>query len=407
MKTVSSDRLRAARVLRYRKSGEVAELLQWTPSKYTRAEQGQGLTVTDEQFELLQTYLDFPAGFLTAPPPPALAPSELLFKTPKSTSVAERRYLAEFARVSGEVVQWLDDRHRLPPPRLPMLPVTTHVVDAARSVRDALAVGPSTPIPDLMLRVERAGVPVIIRGHKPDEHIEDRGSQTDDSSPRERHQGYSAFVGEHRERPLILIRGGLSWERTRWVTGHEVGHVVLHGGLTNVLDAHEDQASLFSSELLAPIDVLRDELPRHITLAGLVSVKMRWGISLGALIRHLHSNELVDATRKETLQSQLYRRVNPATGHTWSRYEPGHDERQVESPKLLRTWAERTLRTAAPGALAAMSQMWPADVFQALVGTLNEGADRQVRSRSKAHPGTPASGTETVVSLASWRKRAI
>lgn len=92
-----------------------------------------------------------------------------------------------------------------------------------------------------------------------------------------------------------------SWERTRWTVAHELGHIALHHG---VLDgAAELTASMFASELLAPAEVLANELPAHVTLRELVPLKLRWGISIGALILHLRRHELIAPARAETLEA--------------------------------------------------------------------------------------------------------
>lgn len=59
-------------------------------------------------------------------------------------------------------------------------------------------------------------------------------------------------MGEFRERPLIVLRELDSWERTRWTLAHELGHLILHTNVAELTDDHEDQASRFASEFLAP-----------------------------------------------------------------------------------------------------------------------------------------------------------
>ena len=112
------------------------------------------------------------------------------------------------------------------------------------------------------------------------------------------------------------MRAVSSWERTRWTLAHEVGHVLLHhNGLRS---GAEEEAGRFASELLAPIASIREELPGSITLSALRAIKSRWGISMGALVRHLYVNKLISDERWRTLQRQLYTRKNQETGSACS-----------------------------------------------------------------------------------------
>jgi hypothetical protein len=200
---VYGDRIRAARVLRSMKAIDLAEALHWPPSRQTIVEQSDIVKLDTAAIEILINKLEFPEAFFTTRPSPELTPRDLLFRAPKAITKRETGYLAEFARLSGEVLAWLDTYHRLPPVMLPSLPSETLVAEAARQARDALGLPRDQPIANLTFRVERAGVPVIAR------------SPTWAGLP-EKHVGYSTRVGDHRERPLTILRAQESWERTRW-----------------------------------------------------------------------------------------------------------------------------------------------------------------------------------------------
>ncbi len=144
---------------------------------------------------------------------------------------------------------------------------------------------------------------------------------------------------------------------------HEIGHVVLHRpAVPNDGDAAEETANRFANELLAPVEVIRDELPSTVTLFSLLDMKAKWGISLGALISHLYANSLITSQRRDTLRAQLYARPNPQTGTTYGVHEPGWSDREPERPSMLRHWLERTVGTAQPEVVAALSGTWPADL---------------------------------------------
>ncbi|WP_203926281.1 ImmA/IrrE family metallo-endopeptidase [Virgisporangium ochraceum] len=378
------------------KSSEVATKLGWPASKQTRLEYSERAFLDPEQLAIISSLLQFPEKYFLEPPPPPVTIDDLLFRAPVATPKKEKAYLAEFARAVGEVLEWLDGRHRLPAVKIPTLPADTSMAEAGKEVRRALSLPDDQPIPHLIHLMERAGVPVIVRGNIQRMAIHDPEDLALDAVT-EKHLGYSTRVGEHADRPVTVLRANPSWERVRWTVAHELGHITLHSrGLT---PDSENQASAFASELLAPASAVRKELPAHVTLASLTEVKLRWGISLGALITHLHANNLVDAERFETLRRQLYTRMNSATGRSWGRDEPGWDAREIERPRLLVTWMERCLGIAVPHAVAQMSGIWPAD----LVASMISGQRPKVNQPESVGPPTPK--PDNVISLDRWRLR--
>jgi Zn-dependent peptidase ImmA (M78 family) len=397
--TVYGDRVRTARVLRGWKSVELAEAMRWVPSRQTTIEQSETVQLEATVLSFLAEKLEFPGQFFTSQPPPGLAPNELLFRAPVATTKREKTYLAEFARSVGEVLAWLDTYHRLPPVRLPTLDPNTPVADAAAQTREALGIPLGQPIGNLTHRLERGGLPIVVRNPAAREKL--APTSTAEVALTERHLGYSARVGEHRDRPVTILRAHESWERTRWTIAHEAAHVVLHG---SALPRNaEDQASAFASELLAPTGCLRDEMPKHVTLASLTEIKLRWGISLGALILHLFAHDLINDERKKTLQRQLYVRVNPETGRSWGKDEPGMHARSVEQPTLIATWMQRCLGGTAPSLIAALSGLWPADLLAQVISgqrTQPQGVNKD-KSDREGRPGKTA-----VINLQEWRQRA-
>ncbi len=354
--TIYGDRLRQARVLRQVPSGKLAEALGYTPSTITRWESSDQVQVDDMRLRALVNHLAFPKGFFCARPTAPVLDDDVLFRAPKSTPKREKAYLREFARLAGELLHWVESKRSLPPLLLPTLRGEADVVAAARDTRRALGCLPDGPIKSLTHAVERAGVPVLRRPIRGDDE-DVPGTNT------ERHLGYTTWVGDFWDRPIIITRGVPSWERTRWTVAHEIGHVVLHRpAVPNDGDAAEETANRFANELLAPVEVIRDELPSTVTLFSLLDMKAKWGISLGALISHLFANGLITSQRRDTLRAQLYARPNPQTGTTYGVHEPGWSDREPERPSMLRHWLERTVGTAQPEVVAALSGTWPADL---------------------------------------------
>ncbi len=358
---------------------DVASALGWPPSRQTIFEQASVTHIHDRLLTALARELNFPEEFFTAPPSPPLPPEDILFRAPAATTKREKAYLAEFARIAGDVLFWLDSYSKLPPVKLPTVTPGTSVAEAARLTREAMGVEPDRPIGHLTHQMERSGIPIIVRG-------------TSNTALPEKHLGYSTRVGHHRERPLSVLQAQESWERTRWTLAHEAGHLVLHGSL--LPENAEEQAHDFAGQLLAPVEVIRGELPRFVTLAGLTEIKLRWGLSIGSLIQHLSRHGLISDERKETLRRQLYTRINPDTGRTWGRDEPGWNLREVERPSLITHWMRRSIGGSAPNLVAALSKTWPADII-AMMTSHQRTVGEQAEAVPARAAGRPAGSSKT------------
>jgi transcriptional regulator with XRE-family HTH domain len=382
---IFGDRLRQARTLRQRKAADLADLLDCSVPTLSKWEHANTVDVSQRQLSLLAEILRFSPSFFTARPSPPLADNELLFKAPKAMLKREVAWLREFVRLVSELLDWLDDRRHLPPVQIRFKSRDCiDLPEAAQELRSALGLPVAAPVDYLTHAAELAGVVVAVRRRG----LVDGGiwaSPDDEPDPdiSELHEGCSTWVGEFRERPLVVMRGVTGWEKTRWVLAHELGHITLHAGRMPVSDEAEEQASRFASELLAPIEEIARELPRVVTLAALLDLKFKWGISLAALIRHLHSNGVITDQRKKTLYQQLYTRRNPETGRSYGATEPGWDKSTPERPQLISAWLQHITGSLTPEAISRATRIFPADLLASILneqrptaGTTRNGATR-------------------------------
>jgi transcriptional regulator with XRE-family HTH domain len=389
--TIFGDRLHQARTLRQRKLADVADLLDCSVPTLSKWEHARTVEVTDRQLSLLADTFKFSQAFFLTHPPAPLTDADLLFKAPKGMLKREVAWLREFVRLLSELLDWLDDQRHLPPVKIRSLSRDhMNIPQATRELRTALGFGPTQPIEDLTHAAERAGVVVAVRRRGQADGgpwISQAGEFSPDTDPdiNERHEGCSTWVGEFRERPLVLMRGVTEWDKTRWVLAHELGHLSLHAGRMPVSDEAEEQASRFASELLAPIDEIAKTLPRVVTLATLMDLKLQWGISLVALVRHLHNNGVISDQRKQTLYRQLYTRKNPETGRSYGATEPGWEKYAPERPALISAWIQYVTGTLVPEAVSMTANTFPPDLLASVLNEQRNGSGNARGAAARRH----------------------
>ncbi len=384
---VYGARVRQARVLRRMTSTSMLSEMGWKGARQTRLEQSEVTEMADEDFARLVSALGFPRAFFTTSAGSRVSASDLLFRAPKATTLTEKEYLAQFSAVVGDYLDTLDGQHQLPQVRLPAkVGRAGGIALAAAQARESLGMAADQPISYLTHDLERAGVVVVVRADRTptgEQWPQDRAETLPD-----RHLGYSCWTGAFSDRPLIVLRKLDSWERVRWTLAHELAHLCLHNG--EITDGMEEEANRFACEFLAPHEVIAEQLPAHLTLHSLLDIKLRWGISIGALVMHLHSNGLIDEHRFQMLRRQLYTRKNPVTGTTWGRMEPGWEEREPERPRLLSRWTDRSFGTVHPGMLASMGLMLPRDVLEEMLLEQRQAPSPALAAQAATRAASPA-----------------
>jgi Zn-dependent peptidase ImmA (M78 family) len=137
-------------------------------------------------------------------------------------------------------------------------------------------------------------------------------------------------------RPYIIVgtdKG--SSARWRFDLAHELGHLLLHRGVTKtqwntpeLFKRIEDQAHRFAGAFLLPLESFSEEL-YSADLNVMRSLKIRWGVSIQLMIMRARQTELINEQTARNLWINLSRRG-------WRRCEPFDEETLPEEPRTLR-----------------------------------------------------------------------
>jgi Zn-dependent peptidase ImmA (M78 family)/transcriptional regulator with XRE-family HTH domain len=215
----------------------------------------------------------------------------------------------QWARLVLEEYERLQLRGSVIPVKLTRLPGIPPR-DAAGTVRALLGFGSDTPLPYLVLAIERMGVLMLGLPYSA--------------------AALDAFCAWRGTNPVIAVLTGVPGDRLRWSVAHELGHLVMHERGERGKDV-EAQADEFAAELLTPSTAIANAMPTAITLNSLTMLKTQWGVSIKSLIRRARELDFVDQDRAISLYKQV-------SARGWNKSEPGYVPR--EKPRAFRKLAE-------------------------------------------------------------------
>ena len=279
------------------------------------------------QFDVLiklALVLNVPRAFLLRPP--SQPDVDNLFYRSMSGSTktdrlkARRRYIW-----LKEMTSYLRGFVRFPPVRVPAIDIPDElgaidvnvIESAADQTRKVWGLG-NGPISDVTLLLENNGV-IVSKVTLGTMYMD----------------GFSGWDAPSNTPYIILGDDKGSAVRSRFDIAHELGHLILHRGLspqcihdpinTKLI---ESQAHRFAGAFLLPSDTFSEDL-YVISLDSLKALKSKWLVSIGAMLYRAQDLNLTTDGQYKKLQVNLNRR-------RWRQWEPLDDELVPECPRLLR-----------------------------------------------------------------------
>ncbi|WP_120498159.1 XRE family transcriptional regulator [Kiloniella sp. EL199] len=150
--------------------------------------------------------------------------------------------------------------------------------------------------------------------------------------------------------PVVVRNDYKSPVRCRFDLAHELGHLILHKGMNNDVVENpmiEKQANHFASCLLLPKTTFMTEFPqfhsKRIPWDSLLEMKLRWKVSIAALIMRAHELGLItDAARQKAFIHISHK--------GWRTCEPGDKPEhqkyiELEQPELIKNAVQLIMNT--------------------------------------------------------------
>jgi Zn-dependent peptidase ImmA (M78 family)/DNA-binding XRE family transcriptional regulator len=311
--TIFGERIKQARALAGLTQEELANQVGISQSMVAHIETNR---VTPSQ-EVIQDIAEITAvqpAFFEQAPIEDFPINSLAYRARASLSAGERDKAYQYTKLCVEQIRSMAPRLNLPDLNLPQInhdPVAT-----ARLMRIILGAEPTKPILNLINLLERNGIVVIAMPFE-----------------LEKLDAFSCWSKLIIERPVMAVCIRKPGDRLRFSIAHELGHILLHKGLFQQTPETEKEANAFAGEFLLPEVAMRGTLSETFNLTQAARLKLRWGVSMQALIRRAYDLNIITERRYHYLFEQIGRMG-------WKKREPENLDVPVEKPRAFKKMVE-------------------------------------------------------------------
>lgn len=321
--TINPKRITEARNARGYSATELADMLGVTRQTVYRYEQGLSVPISQIQ-DKLSKKLDFPLSFFYNYYDPDMPMGTTFFRSMRTAESRKRTMVDIRCNWAGRIYGLLMNYLNLPEFNIPKTdlilrsgePTDDDIELCASSLRECWRV-PSGPINNLINRSEYNGIMVFkadIRNEKVD-------------------ACHKMIAGK----PVVFVcRDKSSACRNRFSLAHEIGHMMMHGYISQeeladkrVLDRIENEANKFASALLLPRDDLINDVCST-NLDFLFMLKRKWRVSLAAIVYRCYDIGIFTDSQNLQLQKQI-------SMNRWRKKEPLDDEISDEQPQSFKS----------------------------------------------------------------------
>lgn len=270
VESFNPDRLTLARQRRGLTKVALALAAEVAPRTITQYERGAQVP-RESTLERIAAALEYPEVYFSLESPDSPDAQATSFRALSRMSARTRDQALSFAATAVDLSNWISERFTTPAPDIPQLSDLPPSL-AADALRREWALG-AVPLPHAIDLLEAHGVRVF-------------------SLPQEL-DSVDANSFWRDDQPFVMLNRSKSSERSRFDVAHELGHLTMHDEHSAHGRDAEAQANEFASTLMMPEADIRAYAPTDPTLAELIQLKRRWGVSLSALTRRLYRLDLL------------------------------------------------------------------------------------------------------------------
>lgn len=314
---IFGDRIKQARELKGLTQTELAGTLKVTQPYLAQVE--GGIRQPSSEFVTgLAFHLGFPPSFFEEQPTDDFPLGSLLFRAKSRISERQRREVYRWGQIAYDLYRRIIRGRNITAVQLHVPRCQESPAVAASLARSELGLGPETPIPNLINTLEKAGVFALVL-------------------PKEL-QGRDAFslwaIGPtEQRRPVIVVVAKRPADRLRMSVAHELGHLVMHQPLALGVGNLEDAAKNFAGCFMLPEAAMRHDVHPPVTLETFMDLKVKWGVSIQALIVRSHELGIITQRKYKALFVKL-------SARGWRTREPLSLDVPLERPRGLRQIVE-------------------------------------------------------------------
>lgn len=236
-------------------------------------------------------------AFFFTPPNNDVKFEQCHFRKRKTTPVNLANRVCAYSTIFEQLIDLIKEYLELPDPNFPDINsdisqyTNLDIENAAESCRKHWQLGLDTPLQNIVRTLENAGV-VITTFSGVSEKVD--------------------ALSLNRKHPIIIRNDAKESPcRLRFDLAHECGHFVLHNGIETGDTVTESEANKFASAFLFPRSAFVKEFPRafianrEASWEPIYKLKIRWGMSLKAIIYRAHYLKIISAQQYRTANVRL------------------------------------------------------------------------------------------------------
>ena len=281
-----------------------------TAPALSQLETGRTRPAVDTLVSLCELYGCPPEFFLERPNDEE---REGFFRSLKAASARDRKKFIARARLFRDFIRVVEEHILLPELRLASHDAEPDDVEAAEEIAARVRAEwrvDTGPIENVIRLMERHGI-VVVRTKSFLREID-------------------AFSVHYPARPIVVLGTGATvTSRSRFDAAHELAHLVMHRDEHAGTKAAEQHAHRFAAAFLMPADDIADELPRTMDVHHLMRLKVKWRVSMQALLLRAKTLGVMSPTRYVSAMKMV-------SARGWRTNEPGDDLLgPIEAPVMV------------------------------------------------------------------------